>query len=457
MKPPGWKAWLVSTSLWTFALEQVSALDSLRGDRYQIPQFILDTQHSWIRENLRVLQGIDAKHALCHLDSPLRGPLQPIPNDVFKNITVTDKERGYYNSPPDWSHAIEILEDILQCPVARQSCESLQVDFYQRKWRPGLTGELGTPPKHLTHLVANVLKSMRNLQRLEWIRPSDGQEVKMVFEETFVEANVQLPTIRSLSLGPNVHFLVRFCPGLQSLTTSGGRAWSFVPVEMKENFVRSAARAPNLKEFGMHVSWSKDLLKLMLENVPQVETLHIGGDIENIEHMVRNSGDKLRTLALILARFRNISKIWLPDSASLDLGFDGGPMCGNSYFGRWGRKYSREVTREDMWATQTAAKIILLGSPNLKSITIGIWTTTRIIHGKAEWPWTGRIKEYLLERHPRYRRGEHLEEDDDVGEDPDDPIFRRGDMNDAALRDDWDPRVCWKQGVAQIFAKSLRA
>ncbi|KAH7149004.1 hypothetical protein B0J13DRAFT_674240 [Dactylonectria estremocensis] len=457
MRLSGWKAWLISTSVWMSTFELASALNNPSNDENQIPQFILDTGHPWIRENLRALQGIDAKQALCNLDSSLRAPLEPIPIDLFKNVTISDKERGFFNTPPDWSHSVEILEDILNCPLGLQSCEYLQVDFYQRRRRPGRTADPDTPPKELAHLVAKPLKSMPNLERLEWIRPSEGQEVKRVFEETFVEDNVQLPTIRSLSLGPNMHFLVRFCPTLESLTTSGGRVWHFVPVEMEHNFVRAAVGALNLKDFGMRASWSKRLLGLVLENVPQVETLHIDGDIENMEHMVRNSGDKLRALARILARFRNISRIWLPDSASLDLGFDGGPMCGNSYLGRRGRKFSREVTRKDMWATQTAASIILLGSPNLDSITVGSWTTTGIINGKAQWPWTGRVKAYLIERHPRYRLGEYLEEedDDDIDEGLEDPIFPRGEMNDAALRDDWDPRVCLNHGLDQTFAKYL--
>ncbi|KAF7550367.1 hypothetical protein G7Z17_g5780 [Cylindrodendrum hubeiense] len=223
---------------------------------------------------------------------------------------------------------------------------------------------------------------------------------------------------------------------------------------MEQPFVRAAVGAQNLKDLGMHVTWNRTLLELVLGNMPQLEALHIWGDIENTENMIQDSGDRLRALVPILAQFPSLSKITLPPSSELGLGFDGGPMCGNSYFGLQGRKYARFVKREDIWATQTAASIVLLGSPHLNSITIGQWTTIGIDRGKAEWPWTGKIKEYLIGIYPRYRRGEDPGGDDD-DEDPEGPIFGGLALDDAALSDDWDPRVCLKQDIDQLFAEKL--
>jgi hypothetical protein len=52
------------------------------------------------------------------------------------------------------------------------------------------------------------------------------------------------------------------------------------------------------------------------------------------------------------------------------------------------------------------------------------------------WPWTGRMKEYLLEAWPRYKAGDSPE-DDGKDEDPDGPLFGTWEIDEDMLRGGW--------------------
>lgn len=62
----------------------------------------------------------------------------------------------------------------------------------------------------------------------------------------------------------------------------------------------------------------------------------------------------------------------------------------------------------------------------------------KVVDGQITWPWTGRIREYLLELWPRHRaRGN--EETGHVDEDPDGPIFESLEQEAIMLSADWEP------------------
>jgi hypothetical protein len=103
---------------------------------------------------------------------------------------------------------------------------------------------------------------------------------------------------------------------------------------------------------------------------------------------------------------QNLTNLDLPESSRLGLGFDGGPRCGNAYFGKKGRKYLRQVIREDAEATDTAGDIVVRNVPQLVTFRIGAQCPdiTRGSDGKhivsCTWPWTGRMDEWLMEEVP---------------------------------------------------------
>lgn len=88
----------------------------------------------------------------------------------------------------------------------------------------------------------------------------------------------------------------------------------------------------------------------------------------------------------------------------MGLGFDGGPGCGNAYFGKDGRIYQRQVMKEGVEATEKGGDIVVANLPYLTSFTIGknqpniTRTNDRMVN--AKWPWTGRIDEWLMEEVP---------------------------------------------------------
>lgn len=106
----------------------------------------------------------------------------------------------------------------------------------------------------------------------------------------------------------------------------------------------------------------------------------------------------------LLKGLQNLTHLDLPPSWSLGLGFNGGPGCGNVYFGKSGRIYARQIAQEDAEATEEGGDIVTANLPQLTSFTIGgrCANITRTEGGmaKATWPWTGRMAEWLMEVEP---------------------------------------------------------
>lgn len=71
------------------------------------------------------------------------------------------------------------------------------------------------------------------------------------------------------------------------------------------------------------------------------------------------------------------------------------------YDGKEGQQYLREVTQEAAEATEKGGDIVVANLPQLSSFTIGgrCPNVTRTEEGMitATWPWTGRLKEWVLE------------------------------------------------------------
>jgi hypothetical protein len=103
----------------------------------------------------------------------------------------------------------------------------------------------------------------------------------------------------------------------------------------------------------------------------------------------------------VLTRLENLTHLDLPKSSSLGLGFNGGPGCGNVYFGKNGRIYRRQITGEGAEATEKGGEIVVANLPHLTSFTIGgrKANITRTKEGmvNATWAWTGRMDEWLME------------------------------------------------------------
>lgn len=103
----------------------------------------------------------------------------------------------------------------------------------------------------------------------------------------------------------------------------------------------------------------------------------------------------------VLARFPNLENLQLPSSHYLELGYDGGPGCGNAYDGPDGRAYGRYVAQKYAEATELATNMTLSTMPHLKSLSIGENRANITVNSRGQpgvtWPWTGRMVEWTYE------------------------------------------------------------
>jgi hypothetical protein len=96
-----------------------------------------------------------------------------------------------------------------------------------------------------------------------------------------------------------------------------------------------------------------------------------------------------------------LTYLYLPEAYKLGLGYNGGPGCGNVYFGAEGRQFGRQMARERMDATEEAGRIAFEVLPHLKNLSIGTTSPVDIIRdeegnvAELKWKWTGRTRDYL--------------------------------------------------------------
>lgn len=111
----------------------------------------------------------------------------------------------------------------------------------------------------------------------------------------------------------------------------------------------------------------------------------------------------------VLGQFQRITHVGLPSSSELHVGFDGGPECGNAYMGKNGYLLSRRVLRRNAEATERAGVVVSEVLPHLLSFTIGGWKPKLVILDgkivKIEWPWTGRLEDWIVEQIPEKTLG----------------------------------------------------
>ncbi|KAH7378116.1 hypothetical protein BKA64DRAFT_687946 [Cadophora sp. MPI-SDFR-AT-0126] len=401
---------LSSLQTWLASFQQpiLNLIDNPRRTS-TIPQFILDTNHPWILANQRKLEGLPNSEAfLCqdldlnrHPESQASGADLEVPANLFDNLVIDNNRAG--TSRPGWPNAIERLTEINRCPRALANAKSLHVDVYVHcdsysdLWLRAL--EPCHPPQEVAILFSDVLGSMTSLQHLYWGIPQGDAHF---FEESFKCRNLSMPSVTSLKPGPLSQYLVGICPHLEELEDGSGYGWY------------DYSLAPGLKRFAMygaHEGWSPSMASEVVKSMPQLESLRLDGSLGRDRNEEKTSD--LKEITTILSALENLTHIDLPHSSGLGLGFDGGAWCGNAYYGKSGRAYGRSVLRQGAEITELAADIVMANLPQLKSFTIGGMApnVTRAENGTVSlvWPWTGRMREWLLEVEPEVEDFEDVE------------------------------------------------
>ncbi|PQE18690.1 hypothetical protein CJF30_00009687 [Rutstroemia sp. NJR-2017a BBW] len=357
--------------------------------RSTIPQFILDTQHPWIVTNQRRLEQLPNSGVfLCSLpnmapkESNEKEALEAfeIPPDLFHDLRI---------GTGGWPDTFHRLEEINICQRALKEVRTLVVSIYIYR---GSYADLqmkilepSQPPEQLLTLFGDVLESMTNLETLKWNVPKEDTHF---FEESFKLRKLYLPSVEHLEPGPSCQYLWNhgYMPD--------NRNWGLM-------LVQAAASVPKLKRFAMeggHDGWTPELVFEVIKSMPQIESLGLLGSLGQYPVYAMSMGDsgRLKDTLDMLSELANLTHLDLPPSAFLGLGFDGGPGCGNAYYGKKGQLYLRQVIREGAEATELGGNIIVANLPHLTSFTIG--GESPCVDGgigNLTWPWTGRMDEWL--------------------------------------------------------------
>lgn len=140
-----------------------------------------------------------------------------------------------------------------------------------------------------------------------------------------------------------------------------------------------------------------------------------------------------------MQKLEALRNLHLPGIWDDDLAIYFGPACGNAYDGLGGTIGGRIEERKLISGIERAGRLVVEQLPHLESLTVAATTTDprrRTEEGKLVWPWTGRLKEHLLEEWPRWKRINDPGEDG-TDEDPDGPVFETWEDDEAMLKDDW--------------------
>ncbi|KAI0405123.1 hypothetical protein F4802DRAFT_615075 [Xylaria palmicola] len=421
--------------------------------RSRVPQFILDAGHPWVVENQRRLEKLpDAKSYICipPSESASDGGLGragngeiglDIPPDLFHYLEVNNGRFGV--DRPGWPNALVRLREIRDCPAAVSQATTFVVDIYA--YRDGFDSpdkkilEPSQPPGEALDLFADILGNMTSLETLKWRIPSADAPYA---EEHFLRRGLVLPSVDRLEPGAQSHFLVPMCPNITALENGGGWEWLMRDsgdMDSELPLLQAAMLALKLKWFAMHTrgGWTKQMIQdLVSVYLPGIERLGLRGglsrrdrygDGENSEGFaleVRKSNfrytDDAHTLQetlRILGTLQNLTYLELPPAYQLNIGWDGGPGCGNAYDGPGGRRYERQVVGQGAEAVDSAAALVLKALPRLIGFSIGSTQAniTRYENGtrEASFPWTGRKGEWVMEKVPL--RPYESDLDDDAG------------------------------------------
>ncbi|KAG8162886.1 hypothetical protein KVR01_007364 [Diaporthe batatas] len=388
----------------------------------QIPQFILDTNHPWLRANEAWLSRYpNISQELCSPDSILwTTPLSTHapPADLFTNLSIKRNVIGGIYRPSlyvGWSHAYHRLQEMAACKVALMSVRNLHVDLYVDD------DKYTIPSPALTELFADDLAQMTNLETLDW---GISSEATREFEPAFVAKGLMLPSVKHLLPGAGSDYLVSRCPNLEVIEAGGyyrHRSWHYPSPSRKVHLVALITASTGLEHLKQwHLSmlwddWTTDMVMAILDATPNITGLHmegrlkrvasdydyVSGGTHGIDPYFANANAQTQTLkryVQLISQFPNLERLSLPASHELDLGFDGGPWCGNAYDGPDGREVDRWVRQDGAETAELAANITLAALPYLKSLTVGIDHGNVTVNDRGQpevaWPWTGRMEQW---------------------------------------------------------------
>lgn len=207
----------------------------------------------------------------------------------------------------------------------------------------------------LLFTTARILESMAKLQTLAIdMRPAQLK----THCEALDPANMSLPSVKSLMLGPGMGWIIPLCPNVTSLSMYRGPGdFRFIDKEAAYDLIRWAAQAPLLYHLRVPVR-STDVLAQIAKSLPRLTSLAV-------EYRVG-----IQEVARVLTGFTNLTDLRLPRASELGIGFNP-PRCGNYYMGKDGRARREKVERKRHEANRKVAELAFSACTTLKTVAIG--------------------------------------------------------------------------------------
>ncbi|KAF5520985.1 hypothetical protein CGCA056_v008256 [Colletotrichum aenigma] len=375
----------------------------------KIPQFILDTRHPWLTTHADELSKLEdpksvfctpLKHVIassnhdpeCGHDWQLNG--LDIPSDLFHRLEIDNNRVGIDRY--GWAYARSRLLEMKGCSRALEEVRELKVDIFAHRGEPVL------PPDELPGLFAEVMSGMEGLRRLDWtIR---GWDENAAFREEFYRQGVEMRSVEELKANMYASWIRESTPRLRMLEVERDDWYDSKPDDWREFplvWLESLGRMQELKSLNLGgIWWDKqvEMTELIPKVLPNLEKLWVG----HLTHgHIAPPGEALQNMTRTFASLSKLKKLHLPHSADLYLDFDGGPWCGNAYDGEDGQRLWRQVRLDDIEATERAGVIVQQEMPRLKGLNVGDFYgnfTVDAEGGRAiDWPWTGRLEDWLRE------------------------------------------------------------
>lgn len=262
--------------------------------RSSIPTFVRDVNHPLVDENSRILEKLDSEEILCDKNSPLRSQLPGIPDDLFKTLIVSNAHAT--ESRLAWVNTYERLTEILGCPEALRQCKTLQVGLYRRERdNYNYLHEPEMPPPNVTHLFAAAVSQMPSLHRIEWMRLRPSPCSLTVFGDAFDGANVQLNTVKELKISLDADFLVSAAQNLETLHVTDGRPYLVSAASRRlQALLKSASTRTRLKSLSVYAKWDVELVRSVIEAMPNIETLSLEGVIRTVDNTSTDRSEHYR-------------------------------------------------------------------------------------------------------------------------------------------------------------------
>ena len=220
-----------------------------------------------------------------------------------------------------------------------------------------LKDETEPPPRELPWKLLNLLSRLPRLEKLTFIIP--GPHIND-FADSIARAELVLPNVQSLVVGPSCSIVTPLCPNLTTLAQPYPLGHFIVHRTIDEfKFFETQSILRNITTLELHQDWNPDLLRVALRIFPSVRSLS--------EIRPSRPTHSIRNLVPILAQFEYLESLALA-----------GPL----YLGREFRPLTYFMTKqESKQIEERVAAIVIPSCSKLRELWVGERSRAEIVQG----------------------------------------------------------------------------